>query len=283
MAVQVVTSIREMQRIADEARREGTIIGLVPTMGFLHEGHLSLIRRAKTEAQLIVVSIFVNPLQFGPHEDFDRYPRAFERDVALIEETGGHIVFAPGYQEMYPKGFTTFVDVQKLTEGLCGASRPGHFRGVTTVVTKLFCIVKPHIAVFGQKDAQQAVVIQRMVQDLNFDIRIIVCPTVREEDGLAMSSRNTYLSPVEREEATVLYASLQLVREMIGDGVRDVQQIIETMRRLILSRPSARIDYIAVVDSASLEPLPEARDGTMVLLAVWIGQTRLIDNMVIKL
>jgi pantoate--beta-alanine ligase len=282
MAIQVVTSVREMQRIADETRRRGIIIGLVPTMGFLHEGHLSLIRRSKDEAELTVVSIFVNPLQFGPHEDFDRYPRAFEHDTDLVGQAGGDIVFAPGHEEMYPQGFTTFVEVQRLTEGLCGASRPGHFRGVTTVVAKLFCTVKPHIAVFGQKDAQQAVVIKRMVQDLNFDVKIIVCPTVREEDGLAMSSRNAYLSPAERNDATVLYASLRLAEEMIGQGVRDAQQIVETMRRLILSKPSARIDYIAVVDGHSLEPLLEVRDGAMILLAVWIGQTRLIDNVVVE-
>ncbi|MBI4531038.1 MAG: pantoate--beta-alanine ligase [Candidatus Latescibacteria bacterium] len=272
-----------MQRIADEVRRQGITIGLVPTMGFLHEGHLSLIRRSKAEAQLTVVSIFVNPLQFGPHEDFDRYPRAFEHDIGLVEQTGGDVVFAPGYEEMYPQGFTTFVEVQKLTEGLCGASRPGHFRGVTTVVTKLFCTVKPHIAVFGQKDAQQAVVIRRMVQDLNLDTKIIVCPTVREEDGLAMSSRNTSLSPVERNDATVLYASLRLAEEMIGQGTRDAQQIVAVIRHLILSKPSAKVDYVAVVDRYALEPLSEIQDGAMILLAVWIGHIRLIDNIVIKL
>lgn len=283
MPVEVITSIREMHLAADAARCRGLKIGLVPTMGFLHDGHLSLVRRAREESDLVVVSIFVNPKQFGPGEDFDRYPRSFDRDVGLVGQVGGDVVFAPSNEEMYPGGFDTSVEVGRLARGLCGASRPGHFRGVATVVAKLLCAAKPHLAFFGQKDAQQSIVIARLAADLNIDTRIVVCPTVREDDGLAMSSRNAYLSGEERKDAAVLYASLTLAELMIRDGERNSSAIVGAMQRLILSKPSARIDYAAIVDPHSLEPLALLQDESLILLAVWVGRTRLIDNMTVGL
>lgn len=282
MPVEVIASVREMQLAADAARSRGLRIGLVPTMGFLHDGHLSLVRRAREESDLVVVSIFVNPKQFGPGEDYDRYPRSFDRDVGLVKQVGGDVVFAPSNGEMYPEGFDTSVEVGRLARGLCGASRPGHFRGVATVVTKLLCAAKPHLAFFGQKDAQQTIVIARLAADLNIDTRIVVCPTVREDDGLAMSSRNAYLSEKERQDAAVLYSSLSLAELMTGDGERDPAVISGAMQRLILSKPSARIDYVAIVDPRSLEPLVLLHDDCLILLAVWIGRTRLIDNVIIN-
>ena len=281
MSIRVIERIRGMQVWADEVRGEGKRIGLVPTMGYLHEGHLSLIRLARERVNVVVVSIFVNPTQFGPEEDLKRYPRDFERDRGLVERAGGDVIFAPSVEEMYPPGFCTSVHVEKLTEGLCGASRLGHFRGVTTVVTKLVCAVKPHVAVFGQKDFQQAVVVRRMARDLNLDVEIVTGPTVREPDGLAMSSRNAYLSPEERKDALVLSRSLEKAKAMVQAGEREASEIMEAMKEEIQARPTARIDYVAVVDAETLTPVARVEGRVLVALAVWIGGTRLIDNVVL--
>ncbi|MCD6335404.1 MAG: pantoate--beta-alanine ligase [Candidatus Latescibacteria bacterium] len=280
--MRVIEQVRAMQAWADKVRREGKRIGLVPTMGCLHEGHLSLIRLARKRTDVVVVSIFVNPTQFGPTEDFEKYPRTFNRDQELVEQAGGEIIFAPGVEEMYPPGFDTSVTVARLTKGLCGASRPGHFRGVTTVVTKLLCAAKPHVAVFGQKDFQQAAVIRRMVWDLNLDVEIVTAPIVREADGLAMSSRNAYLSPKERRDARVLFQSLEKAEKMVRDGEREASEIITAMKTEIEAKPAARIDYVAVVDAETLEPVTRVEGRTLVALAVWIGKTRLIDNVVLE-
>ncbi|MEN3038340.1 MAG: pantoate--beta-alanine ligase [Candidatus Kryptonium sp.] len=283
--MRIITKVKEMQKVADELRREGKIIGVVPTMGYLHEGHLSLIRIAKERSDVVITTIFVNPLQFAPHEDYDRYPRDFERDVKLAQSAGCDIIFHPSVEEMYPGNFLTYVEVEKLSEVLEGEFRPTHFRGVTTVVAKLFNITKPHIAVFGQKDAQQALIIKQMVRDLNFDIDIIVAPIVREPDGLAMSSRNVYLSETERKEATVLYESLKLAEDLAASGERNPKVIISKMEELIKSKPSAKIDYVAIVKPDTLEEVENLSEGNeyLVALAVRIGTTRLIDNTIVKI
>jgi len=259
---------------------QGKRIGVVPTMGYLHDGHLSLIRIARTRADVVITTIFVNPTQFAPHEDFASYPRDLERDKRLAESAGTDYLFVPEMQEMYPEGYKTYVEVEDLTRVLEGRSRPTHFRGVTTVVTKLFHITKPHVAVFGQKDAQQAAVIKQMVKDLDFGIDIVVGPIVREQDGLAMSSRNVYLSPSERADATVLYESLLLAEKLIKQGVRDSARIIGEMKNLIASKPTAKIDYISTADARTLQEVSQLRSGDTVLisLALRIGTTRLIDN-----
>ena len=276
--MKIVSDIREMQQLAGHYRQQGKTIGFVPTMGYLHEGHLSLMRRARPQCDILVVSIFVNPTQFGPNEDFERYPRDFERDERLCREVGVDVVFYPTADAMYPRPYLTYVHVEKLSETMCGASRPGHFRGVTTVVTKLFNIVQPHIAVFGQKDYQQSLIIRQMVRDLNFDVQIDVAPIVREADGLAMSSRNKYLSPEERQQALVLYRSLTRAEELIREGERNVNTLLQAMKTVISEAPDARIDYIAIVDAETLEPLSTVRHNTVIALAVYIGTTRLIDN-----
>jgi pantoate--beta-alanine ligase len=281
--MQIIRAISDMQRAADALRAAGRRIGFVPTMGYLHAGHASLIRQARKQSDAVVVSIFVNPAQFGPGEDYQTYPRDFDRDLRLIREAGGDTVFTPAEEEMYPPDATTFVQVEKLTGVLCGASRPGHFRGVTTVVTKLLTAVKPHLAIFGQKDAQQALVIRRMVRDLNLDVDILIAPTLRESDGLAMSSRNVYLTPEERSEATVLYQAIRLARQMVEAGERDAERVIRKMRDLISERPSARIDYIAVVDTRGLEPVDRLTGEVLVAVAVRFGRARLIDNVILKL
>ncbi|MFQ6092962.1 MAG: pantoate--beta-alanine ligase [bacterium] len=280
--MKVICQIKEMQTEAERLRREGKRIGFVPTMGFFHEGHLSLIRKAGELSDVVVVSLFVNPTQFGPGEDFEEYPRDKERDRRLAEENGCDILFEPTVEGMYPQGYATYVNVEKLTDVLCGASRPGHFRGVTTVVTKLLDIVRPHVAIFGQKDAQQSIVVKRMVEDLNQDVEIFVAPTVREPDGLAMSSRNTYLTPKQRGEAVVLYQSLQRAQEMIRSGERRAKSIIEAMTELIRATDSARIEYVAIVDVHNLQPLEILRGGVLIALAVRIGRARLIDNTIIS-
>ncbi|HID10262.1 MAG TPA: pantoate--beta-alanine ligase, partial [Candidatus Latescibacteria bacterium] len=234
-----IERIRDMQAWSDEVRARGERIGFVPTMGYLHEGHLSLVRLAKERSDRIVVSIFVNPIQFGPQEDYNRYPRDLKRDLRVLRDLGVDAAFVPSVEEMYPEGFCTYVHVEGLTEGLCGAFRPGHFRGVTTVVTKLFLAVRPHVAAFGQKDAQQAFVIKRMVRDLNMDVEIVVGPTVREEDGLAMSSRNMYLSPDERRQATVLYRALMRAKAMVEAGERDPKAVVGAMGKIVEEAPSA--------------------------------------------
>ncbi len=282
MPIQLVEKVREMQLQADRWRQEGKLIGLVPTMGYLHEGHLSLIRLARQRADVVVTSIFVNPTQFAPHEDFERYPRDLPRDMQLAQEAGCDVVFHPSAAEMYPEGYLTYVEVDKLTRVLCGRSRPTHFRGVTTVVAKLFNIVKPHFAVFGQKDAQQALVVKRMAQDLNFDLEIMVGPIVREADGLAMSSRNAYLSPAERSRAVVLHRALQRAAELVSRGERDAARLREEMTQVIQTAPDAHIDYVALVDAQTLEELDRLRGQVLVALAVWIGTTRLIDNLLLQ-
>lgn len=276
--MQVVRTIAEVRAI--RRALPGTW-GFVPTMGYLHEGHLSLVRRARAENDHVAVSIFVNPTQFGPHEDYNRYPRDLERDLRLLEPLGVDLVFVPSVEEMYPPGFQTWVIVEEVSQPLEGASRPGHFRGVATVVTKLFHIVQPDRAYFGQKDAQQVVVIRRMVQDLNIPVEIVVCPTVREPDGLAMSSRNTYLNPEERRAATVLFRALQAAKARYEQGERDAERLREAMREVIQAEPLARLDYVSVADPETLRELSQVEDRALLSLAVYIGKTRLIDNLLL--
>ena len=280
--MEIVHTIKGVRAYVRDARRRGESIGFVPTMGYLHEGHLALLRRAREENDRVVLSIFVNPLQFGPTEDYERYPQDLDRDAALAASAGTDLIFAPSVAEMYPRPTLTYVDVAKLTDGLCGASRPGHFRGVATVVTKLFNIVAPDRAYFGQKDAQQVAVVKRMVADLNVDVEIVTVPTVREPDGLAMSSRNVYLNPEERRAALVLSRSLETARRLIEEGERDSERVRDAMARLITSEPLARVDYIALVDADDMSPLTHLRGRVLVALAVYIGKTRLIDNILVE-
>jgi pantoate--beta-alanine ligase len=259
---------------------DGTV-GLVPTMGYLHEGHLSLIRRAREECDHVIVSIFVNPTQFGPKEDLSKYPRDLDRDLNLIEPLGTDLVWMPTAEVMYPKGYQTWVEVEAITSPLEGAMRPGHFRGVTTVVAKLFNAVQPHKAYFGQKDAQQAAVIRRMAVDLNFPIEIVVCPTVREADGLALSSRNVYLAPEQREAAKVLFRSLSAAKKLFEGGERDAEAIRKQMKEVLAGEPLAEPQYVSCADYDSLEELTEIKGKALLSMAVFIGKTRLIDNFVI--
>jgi len=276
--MQVVKTISQFRQL----RRPVTgSVGFVPTMGYLHKGHLSLVRQARAENSTVVASIFVNPTQFAPAEDFRSYPRDFDRDLALLGKEKTDIVFAPSEEEMYPATFSTWVDVEKVTERLEGACRPGHFRGVATVVTKLFNIVQPTRAYFGQKDAQQALVIKRIVADLNMNTEIVVIPTVRESDGLAMSSRNTYLNPKERQAATVLFKALSLARRLRQDSEKDAEEIRQQMASLILKEPLAQIEYVSIADAETLEELKIIDRQALALLAVRIGKTRLIDNMLL--
>lgn len=279
----IIKTIHEMQAESDRIRLSGKTIGFVPTMGFLHEGHLSLIRIARKLADVAVLSIYVNPTQFGPAEDFHAYPRDFDRDKTSAAQEGVDIIFCPADEEMYPDGFATTVHVNGLTEGLCGASRPGHFDGVATICTKLFSAVRPQFAVFGQKDAQQALVIRRMVRDLNLDLEIVIAPIVRESDGLAMSSRNVHLSSEERQDALSLNESLNLAESMIEKGERRSAAIIGKMRELIESKSTTRIDYVAVVDAETLQPIEKLSGKVMVALALFAGKTRLIDNIMLKI
>lgn len=280
--MRIVKGILQMQRVAEEARRRGQKIGFVPTMGYLHEGHLSLIRQTRQLAQLVVVSIFVNPTQFGPQEDYQSYPRDLSKDTELCRGAGCDILFVPSVQEMYPPGYCTYVEVEGLTETLCGASRPHHFRGVTTVVTKLFNIVKPHLAFFGQKDAQQALVIRRMVRDLNQDVEIIIGPTIRESDGLAMSSRNEYLTPQQRAEASLLYRALEWARTQIVGGERQAESLIRGMTQMIEEGETAEIDYVSIVDAQRLQSLKRLEGEVLIALAVRFGRARLIDNVLVQ-
>lgn len=270
-----------MRRLADELRRQGRV-GLVPTMGALHDGHLALVRRARRACDRCVVSIFVNPMQFGPKEDFRRYPRPLRRDLELLAAAGVDVAFCPRQTEMYPSGFATSVEVARLTRHLCGASRPGHFRGVTTVVAKLFNIVKPHLAVFGQKDAQQAFVLRRMARDLNYDLTLLVAPTVRGKDGLAMSSRNHYLTARQRSEAPVLYRALCLARALVRAGERDATKLKLTMRRVIEAQSGGNVDYVEITDTRELTPIRRVTGEVLVALAVRFGRTRLIDNLILR-
>jgi pantoate--beta-alanine ligase len=279
--MQIAKTIGEIRKYVAEARTAGKTVGFVPTMGALHAGHGSLIESAAKRCDYVVVSIFVNPTQFGPGEDFEKYPRPFEKDAQLCEAHGGHAIFAPSANEMYPRKNLTWVTVDKLTEPLCGQSRPGHFRGVTTVCTKLFNVVGADVAFFGQKDAQQAIVIRRMVADLNVPLEIVMCPTVREPDGLAMSSRNQYLSPQERKEAPVIYRSLQRCAELIDKGERDATTIVEEMQKVLRQSPALRPEYVSVLDAESLEPCDPIHGRILVAVAGRLGATRLIDNIMV--
>jgi pantoate--beta-alanine ligase len=276
--MKVVETIADLKRLRHKLPEP---VGFVPTMGYLHEGHLVLVRRARAENSSVVASIFVNPTQFGPQEDFDKYPRNPQRDLAMLEKEKVDIVFMPSVAEMYPPQFDSWVEAGKVTERLEGATRPGHFRGVTTVVAKLFNIVQPTRAYFGQKDAQQALVIKKMVADLNMNLEVIVAPTVREPDGLAMSSRNIYLNPEERKAAVVLYQALGLAQKLWSQGVKDAQNIRQQMTDLIQKQPLANIDYISIADAETLDELDTVRPPALVSLAVKIGKTRLIDNVVL--
>jgi pantoate--beta-alanine ligase len=277
--------IRTIARMGAAARRlkaEGRTIGFVPTMGFLHEGHLSLVRESRRSAGATVVSIFVNPLQFGPSEDFRKYPRDVARDARLLEREDVDYLFLPQAREMYPAHFQTVVEVPRLAAGLCGASRPGHFRGVATVVLKLLNIVRPDLAFFGQKDAQQAIILRRMAEDLNLNVRLKIMPIVRESDGLALSSRNAYLSPEERRVAPVLSRALAEAERLFRAGERRSSVLIGRMRRVIRSEPQARVDYLAIVDLEDLTRLAVVDRDALAALAVYIGRTRLIDNTILK-
>jgi pantoate--beta-alanine ligase len=279
--MEVIRDIDTLRKHIKEARKQDKTIGFVPTMGYLHEGHLSLLRKSSTENDLTILSIFVNPLQFGVGEDYEEYPRDLENDGAQAKEAGCDIIFAPTVKEMYPKGYATFVDVERLTEELCGASRPGHFRGVTTVVAKLFNIVTPDLAYFGQKDAQQALVIQRMARDLNMDLGIIIMPIIREQDGLAMSSRNIYLSPDERKQAVILSKSLFMAEQEIKNGQRDAKTISDFIVNSISTAPLAKIDYVKIVDTEEVKPVQTIDGQILIALAVRFGKTRLIDNIIV--
>ncbi|WP_139489132.1 pantoate--beta-alanine ligase [Brevibacillus dissolubilis] len=282
--MRTITTINELRDVLRAERREGRTVGFVPTMGFLHEGHISLVNRAKEICDVVVMSIFVNPLQFGPNEDFDRYPRDIPRDSKLAEEAGVSYLFTPGVEEMYPSKMLTNVSVAEVTEPLCGASRPGHFDGVATVVTKLFNIVQPHYAFFGQKDAQQLAVIEQMVYDLSMPVTIVPCPTLREADGLALSSRNVYLSAEEREQALALSRSLRQAQAMVEAGERDVATIRDAVASEISQQPLAVIDYVELLQYPRLGYTARLAEGDRVLLALAVkfGKTRLIDNIIMN-
>lgn len=278
--MKIVETIAEVREQVKQWRKEGLTVGLVPTMGYLHEGHKSLIDRAVAENDRVVVSVFVNPMQFGPSEDLESYPRDMDRDAALCEKAGASLIFHPDPSEMYHKDFSSFVDMTTLTGGLCGKTRPVHFRGVCTVVSKLFNIVVPDKAYFGQKDAQQLAVIRHMVSDLNFGIEIVGCPIIREEDGLAKSSRNTYLSAQEREAALILSKSLAKGKEALKAGEVDAAKIRQIILDEIATEPLAKVDYVEVVDWNTLEPVETVKEPVLVAMAVYIGKTRLIDNFI---
>ncbi len=276
--MEIIKTISEVRRITAAWKQEGLSIGFVPTMGYLHEGHQSLIERAASENDRVVASVFVNPLQFGPTEDFSSYPRDLERDMAVCGSAGAHMIFHPEADEMYFSDFCTYVDMDSLTEGLCGKSRPGHFRGVCTVVLKLFNIVGADRAYFGEKDAQQLAVIRRMVRDLSMGVEIVGCPIIREKDGLAKSSRNTYLSPTEREAALILKKSLDAGRKLANEGERNAKRIVDTIREYLLTEPLARLDYVELVDALTMEKVEAVDRQVLVAVAAYVGKTRLIDN-----
>jgi len=279
--MRIIKSIKETADYSRRRHKEGKRIGFVPTMGYLHEGHLSLIRKARKETDVVVVSIFVNPTQFGPREDFKRYPRNFRRDRQLAASCDADLIFYPNAKDMYPECHRTYVNVEEITDNLCGASRPGHFRGVTTVVAKLFNIVQPDIAYFGRKDAQQATVIERMVRDLNMPVKVRVLPTVREKDGLAMSSRNAYLNKRQRQDALVLRQSLLKARVLIKSGEKNSGRIKAVMKRMISKKRTAKIDYVSIVDIRDLKDVERIKNRVLIALAIKMGPTRLIDNMVV--
>jgi pantoate--beta-alanine ligase len=279
--VKHILTIAEMKAACRQMQRNGKTLGFVPTMGALHEGHLSLVHASKARCDVTAVSIFVNPLQFGPSEDLAKYPRTLERDAQLLDELGVDLLFVPGVDEMYPRGAKTCVLVEELSDKLDGASRPGHFRGVATVVAKLFEIVRPDLAFFGQKDAAQVAVLRKMASDLNFDVELVVCPIVREPDGLAMSSRNAYLTPEQRLQALVLHRALIRVQAAANAGERDAAKLIDTGKQIIASEPGARLDYFAIVHPDTLDPVFDISRGALVAIAAWVGTTRLIDNVLL--
>lgn len=274
----IVADLQEMQARAAHWRSQGLKIAFVPTMGYFHQGHLSLMAYGRKVGDRLVVSLFVNPTQFGPTEDLDRYPRDLERDAKMTEDVGVDVLFTPTAEQMYPPGYQTYVDVEEMTKGLCGASRPGHFRGVATVVCKLFNIVMPHTAIFGEKDYQQLLVIKRMAADLNLPVEVVGRPIVREEDGLAMSSRNTYLSPEQRRSALSLQRALTAARRFASARKHSREEILAVVRQVISQEPDTRIDYLALVDPETLEEVETVQDAARLALAVWVGKTRLIDN-----
>lgn len=280
--MKVVHKISEVREIVNKWKREGFSVGLVPTMGYLHEGHQSLIKKAVEQNDRVVVSVFVNPMQFGENEDLASYPRDLEKDTKLCEETGADLIFNPAPEEMYPEGFCSYVDMNGLTKELCGKSRPIHFRGVMTVVSKLFNIVTPNKAYFGMKDAQQLLIIKRMVKDLSFGIEIVGCPIVREEDGLAKSSRNTYLNEEERKAALILYKTINLGKKLLEEGERDSAVLLSKMKENINKEPLAKIDYVEAVDIEKVEKVDKIEGTVLVAMAVYIGKTRLIDNFVFE-
>ncbi len=280
--MRIVERISDLKAVIRDQKQRSKTIGFVPTMGYLHEGHISLVKASKRDNDFTVMSIFVNPAQFGPSEDFSRYPRDMERDSKMAEDAGVDVIFAPAVDEIYPSGYKTYVDVEDITGILCGKSRPGHFKGVTTVVNKLFNLVEPDRAYFGQKDAQQAIVIGKMVKDLNLNLEIVVCPIIREKDGLAMSSRNVYLSREERESALVLSRSLAEAAEMVRKGERDPLKVIGYLKDRIGAQQAADIDYVELVDAGNLDEVRRIEGKVLIALAVRFGRTRLIDNVVME-
>ena len=280
--MKTINTTREMRSAARDLRSQRARLGLVPTMGALHEGHLSLVRAAKAKSDVVAVSIFVNPTQFGPREDFARYPRNLEKDCELLEREGVEFVFAPTVEEVYQRGAVTWVTVEGLSDRLCGKSRPGHFRGVATVVAKLFNIVEPDVAFFGQKDAAQVAVIKRMVRDLNMAVQIEICPIVREPDGLALSSRNAYLSPDERKMALVLHASLQRAQKLFNEGERNAAKLAAEAKKAFVWQPAVKLDYLDIVDPDGLEPLETLNQKSLAAVAAFVGNTRLIDNILLE-
>ncbi len=278
--MEVIKTVREMQRFSESLRSRGKRIAFVPTMGYLHDGHLRLMEEGRKKSDCLVTSIYVNPTQFGPGEDLDRYPRDFERDEKLSREVGVDVIFYPSNSEMYPDNYQTYVTVESITDNLCGLTRPGHFRGVATVCAKLFNIVKPHVTIFGRKDFQQLVVIKRIIADLNMDIEVIGMPTVREPDGLAMSSRNAYLQENERESALSLSRSLKLAESFYTQGERDAAVIIKAVKDFIEKHPGTRIDYVKICDVETMKDVTFLERKSVLALAVWVGVPRLIDNRV---
>jgi pantoate--beta-alanine ligase len=280
--METIITAAAMSAICRQAHREGKRVGFVPTMGALHQGHLSLVRAAREQTDIVVTSIFVNPAQFGPTEDFSKYPRTFEKDSAMLAAEKTDYIFSPSMEEMYPKDATTWVDVEELSGKLDGRSRPGHFRGVTTVVSKLFNIVQPDMAFFGQKDAAQVAVIRKMVRDLNFPLEIVVCPIVRESDGLAMSSRNAYLNPEQRKQALALSRALQQVQKLVAHGETSAESLVGAGKQAMAEEPSVRLDYFAIVNPDTLDPVTDVSQGALVAVAAYVGTTRLIDNLLLS-
>lgn len=279
--MQIITAIAAVRSVLQKAKRQNKTIGFVPTMGALHEGHMALIRQSRQNNDVTVVSIFVNPTQFGPREDFNKYPRQIKQDCLLLKKEKVDILFLPSSERMYPQPYLTYINVERLSDTLCGKSRPGHFRGVATIVAKLLLIINPNILYLGQKDAQQCIVIKRMINDLNFNTKVEIVPTVREADGLAKSSRNVYLNPQQRKEAVVLSQSLFLAKRKIKQGTREISTIKKTIRALIQKRSSGKIDYIECVDAQTLMPLKTIKSNTLIALAVRFERTRLIDNIIV--